>query len=92
MTYKEFKKALNRVMSMSDGTPKQRVERLRAMDNFVLEYFDDEYNIYTWQAEGMPDAADDESFVFVANDMEDYKDVKSLFMRLANKELEDYKR
>lgn len=81
--YKEYKKALNKILSMGSNTETQRESKLRAMHAFVHENATDNY-VNSWSVQ-------ENWFTDVAENYTDYKTMSDSFMRFANSKLEEWK-
>lgn len=90
--YKKYKKMLNSILGMREDTMEQRKGKLMCMHDFIYCCINDENNQEPWHLCGVPDDATDEDFVYIAEHIEEYREIKKLFMRIANIELEEYKR
>ncbi len=64
----------------SETTIKNRVEQLKAMDDFMHSVNDEEL-IDSWLTYGVPDEASEEDYRFIAEDDEAYKECVEIFKR-----------
>lgn len=65
---------------VSETTIKNRIEQLKAMDDFMHSMNDEEL-IDSWLTNGVPDEASEDDYRFIAEDDESYMECVRIFQR-----------
>lgn len=71
-----------------DSLMKSRIALVKEMD-VIARSLNDEDLIDIWLMNGCPDESTDEDYVYIATNLEEFKDIVKLFSRLMNRYVKD---